>query len=167
MLETNYEEHDYKNTVSKGSLFRWPTLQPSWLLMRQPPHQLGSPDLAARDKHPIQPKPKHFNGETKQNTSPLDGPQKGPALLIHNEQKHSDRFKLGIYRQKEPSWYLMYILRLHTQNLSHNTSGQASIVQNCLALSTLHICLVLSAVRKRWQKRLTGHLYRLSRPHPS
>ena len=35
------------------------------------------------------------------------------------------------------------------------------------ALSTLHICLVLSAVRKRWQNRLTGHLYRLSRPHPS
>lgn len=88
------------------------------------------------------------------------------CLLTHTEQKHSHRFKLGIYRQKEP-WYLMYTLRLHTQNLSHNTSGQASIVQNCLALSTLHICLVLSAVRKRWQNRLTGHLYRLSRPHPS
>lgn len=126
-------------------MFRWPTLQSSWLLMRQPPHQLGSPDLAAIDKHPFQPKPKHFNGGTKQNTSPLDGPQKGPALLTHTEQKHSHIFKLGLYRQKEP-WYLMYILRLHTQNLSHNTSGQASIVQNCLPfpLSTSAWCWVLS-----------------------
>lgn len=84
-------------------------------------------------------------GEQNKNTSPLDGPQKGPALLTHTEQKHSHRFKLGIYRQKEP-WYLMYILRLHTQNLSHNTSGQASIVQNCLpfSLSTSAWCWVLS-----------------------
>lgn len=29
MLETNYEEHDYKNKVSKGSMFGWPTLQSS------------------------------------------------------------------------------------------------------------------------------------------
>lgn len=46
---------------------------------------------------------------------------------------------------------------------------QASALLNCLALSAFHICLVLSAFsdRREWQKRLTNHLCRLPRPHPT
>lgn len=93
-------------------------------------------------------------------TPPTDRPERfsGPAPLTHTEQKHSHRFILGIFRQKEPS-LMSYT---HTQNLSHHRAFHArAAFLNCLAGSVFHICLVPSASsdRRELPKRLTARMH--------